>query len=94
VWSFFLPLTVTFFLYYPVSQEDRILRSQFETCPQNRLRIVQEKAPPDPTPGLGIQETPRTDGGKDTVYYSIVSPEEKKKKEEETPHWLQERSPG
>ena len=59
------------------------MRGEIGTCSQNQLRVVQEKVYTDPTPGLGTQETPRADGGKDTVYYSIVTPEEEKKKEEE-----------
>ena len=56
------------------------MRSEIETCSQNQLRVVQGKVYTDPTPGLGTQETPRADGGKDTVHYSIVTPEEEKKK--------------
>jgi hypothetical protein len=83
VWSFFLSLFVAINIYYPVFQEGRALRGEIEMGPQNQLRIVQEKVYTDPTPGLGTQETPRPDGGKDTVYYSIVTPEEEKKTQEE-----------
>lgn len=47
-------------------------------------RWVQQGEPPiDPTPGLGTQEVPRADGGKDTTYYSITTPEEEKKARQE-----------
>ena len=83
LWSFFLPLLLAINIYGPVSQEGRIWGSKIANGPQSQLRIVQEKVYTDPTPGLGTQETPRPDGGKDTVYYSIVTPEEEKKKQEE-----------
>ena len=83
MWSIFLPLSVVISIYYPIFHEGRALRGEIGTCSQNQLRVVQEKVYTDPTPGLGTQETPRADGGKDTVYYSIVTPEEEKKKEEE-----------
>jgi hypothetical protein len=39
-------------------------------------RILSEK-------GLGTQEIPRSDGGKDKVYYSITTPDEERKIQEE-----------
>lgn len=33
--------------------------------------------------GLGVKEIPRSDGGKDKIHYSIVTPEEEEKKERE-----------
>jgi hypothetical protein len=39
-------------------------------------RILSEK-------GLGTQEIPRSDGGKDKVYYSITTPDEERKAQEE-----------
>ena len=59
------------------------MRSEIEICPQNQQRMVQEKVPSDPTPGLGTQEIPRAEGGKDTIYYSTVTPEEEKKTQQE-----------
>ena len=51
-----------------------------------------EKALPEPSGGLGSQEVPRDDGGKDRVYYSVTTPEEEKKarqeeKEKEEKSW-------
>ena len=51
-----------------------------------------EKALPEPSGGLGSQEVPREDGGKDRVYYSVTTPEEEKKarqeeKEKEDKSW-------
>jgi hypothetical protein len=83
VWSFFLLLSVAINICYTVSPEGRVIGNQIEPCPQNQLRIVQEKVYTDPTPGLGTQETPRADGEKDKIYYSIVTPEEEKKTQEE-----------
>jgi hypothetical protein len=47
---------------------------------------------PEPPKGIGAQEVPREDGGKDKIYYSITTPEEEKKakqeeKEEEERSW-------
>lgn len=36
-----------------------------------------------PDKGLGTQEIPRSDGGKDRVYYSVTTPEEEKKTQQE-----------
>jgi hypothetical protein len=82
LWGFFL-LLLAVNIYYPVSPEGWVLRSQIKTCPQSQLRIVQEKESPASTPGLGTQEIPRADGGKDTIYYSTVTPEEEKKTQQE-----------
>lgn len=51
-----------------------------------------EKALPESSGGLGSQEIPRGDGGKDRVYYSVTTPEEEKKtrqeeKEKEDKSW-------
>ncbi len=51
-----------------------------------------EKAPPEPSAGLGSREIPRDDGGKDRVYYSVTTPEEEEKarqeeKEKEEKSW-------
>jgi len=83
VWSFFLLLSVLISVSYPVYPEGRSLTGQFEASPQYHLRIAQGKLSPDQTPGLGTQEAPRADGGKDTIYYSTVTPEEEKIKQEE-----------
>ena len=83
VWSFFLLLSVSTSIAYPVTQEGGGLTSQFEASHQHHSRFAQGKVSPDQTPGLGTQEAPRADGGKDTIYYSIVTPEEEKIKQEE-----------
>ncbi len=36
-----------------------------------------------PERGLGAQEIPRSDGGKDRVYYSVTTPEEERRNREE-----------
>jgi len=36
-----------------------------------------------PDRGLGTQEIPRRDGGKDKVYYSVTTPDEDRKNQEE-----------
>jgi len=36
-----------------------------------------------PDKGLGTQEIPRRDGGKDKVYYSVTTPDEDRKNQEE-----------
>lgn len=51
-----------------------------------------EKDLPGASGGLGSQEVPREDGGKDRVYYSVTTPEEEKKarqeeKEKEDKSW-------
>ncbi len=51
-----------------------------------------EKALPESSGGLGSEEIPRGDGGKDRVYYSVTTPEEEKKarqeeKEKEEKSW-------
>ncbi len=52
--------------------------------PLSRERWVQQGKPPiDPTPGLGTQEIPRADGGKDKIYHSFITPEEEKQAEQE-----------
>ena len=38
---------------------------------------------PEPTKGIGAEEIPREDGGKDRIYYSIITPEEEKKAKQE-----------
>ena len=38
---------------------------------------------PEPPQGIGAQEVPREDGGKDKIYYSITTPEEEKKAKQE-----------
>jgi hypothetical protein len=38
---------------------------------------------PEPSGGLGSQEIPRSDGGKDRLYYSVTTPEEEKKTQQE-----------
>jgi hypothetical protein len=38
---------------------------------------------PEPSKGIGTQETPREDGGKDKIYYSIITPEEEEKSKRE-----------
>ena len=47
----------------------------------------QAKEPPrgplENPPGLGTQEIERSDGGKDKIYYSVVTPEEEAKTKEE-----------
>lgn len=81
-WSFFL-FFVSLNIFYPVSLGGGGSTAHVETTPRNYLRIAQGKVSPDQTPGLGTEETPRVDGGKDTIYYSIVTPEEEKRKQDE-----------
>ena len=38
---------------------------------------------PEPPKGIGTQEIPREDGGKDKIYYSITTPEEEEKAKQE-----------
>ena len=77
----------------PLSSEEWALKKQIGAHPQSRERWgQQEKVDPDPTPGLGTQEIPGTDGEKDKIYYSITTPEEEKKarqeeKEKEEKSW-------
>lgn len=42
-----------------------------------------ETFPRDPIKGVGAQEVPREDGGKDKIYYSIITPEEEEKARQE-----------
>jgi hypothetical protein len=42
-----------------------------------------ERGSAEPAKGIGTQEVPREDGGKDKIYYSIITPEEEKKAEQE-----------
>lgn len=42
-----------------------------------------EGVSPEPSKGIGTQETPREDGGKDKIYYSITTPEEEEKAKQE-----------
>ncbi len=81
-WSFFL-LFVSLNISYPVARGGGGLTTHVETSPHNYSRMAQGKVSPDQTPGLGTDETPRADGGKDTIYYSIVTPEEEKRKQDE-----------
>ena len=59
--------------------------------PQNPPKNAEEgEIPPDR--GLGTREVPRSDGGKDKVYHSIITPEEenrakKEEKEKEDKSW-------
>ena len=60
--------------------------------PKGQENSQPEKALPEPSGGLGSQEIPRGDGGKDRVYYSVTTPEEEKKarqeeKEKEEKSW-------
>jgi hypothetical protein len=51
--------------------------------PKGQQNSQPEKTLPEPSGGLGSQEVPRGDGGKDRVYYSVTTPEEEKKAREE-----------
>jgi len=42
-----------------------------------------EKKLPESGKGLGVEDLPRADGGKDRIYYSIVTPEEEAKAQRE-----------
>jgi hypothetical protein len=42
-----------------------------------------ERVSPKPTEGIGAKEVPREDGGKDKIYYSIITPEEEEKAKQE-----------
>jgi hypothetical protein len=42
-----------------------------------------ERISPEPTEGIGAKEVPREDGGKDKIYYSIITPEEERKAKQE-----------
>jgi hypothetical protein len=42
-----------------------------------------ERVSPEPTEGIGAKELPREDGGKDKIYYSIITPEEERKAKQE-----------
>jgi hypothetical protein len=42
-----------------------------------------ERVSAEPAKGIGAQEVPREDGGKDKIYYSVITPEEEKKAEQE-----------
>jgi hypothetical protein len=40
-------------------------------------RLLREQAAPAGPPSVGVQEVPRSDGGRDLIYYSVSPPEEK-----------------
>jgi hypothetical protein len=42
-----------------------------------------ERISPEPTKGIGAKEVPREEGGKDRIYYSIITPEEEEKAKQE-----------
>jgi hypothetical protein len=43
----------------------------------------QEMVSPEPAKGIGAKEVPREDGGRDKIYYSIITPEEEKEAKQE-----------
>ncbi len=60
---------------------ERMTRAQSGEIPTGK---GPERVPPDSSTGIGTQEIPREDGGKDKLYYSIPTPaEEEKAKQEE-----------
>ena len=70
--------------YYPILLEGMAFGDKIGSLPQDKQKLAQqEKVPPDPVKGLGTQEIPRADGGKDKMYYSVTTPEEEKKAQQE-----------
>jgi hypothetical protein len=51
--------------------------------PKGPQHSESDKDLPEPSGGLGSQEIPRSDGGKDRLYYSVTTPEEEKKAQQE-----------
>jgi hypothetical protein len=77
-WHFLLLFSVA--MNFSFLQEGRILPTQITSRPPSRrFWVQQEGVPQDSTPGLGTQEIPRADKGKDEIYYSVITPEEEKK---------------
>ena len=61
-----------------------VIREKKGTHPQATPCMVQQKKEiSDLQNGLGVKEIPRSDGGTDKIYYSIVTPEEQERKEQE-----------
>lgn len=61
-----------------------VIREEKETPFRGHPLMVQQKNEIlDLHNGLGVKEIPRSDGGKDKIHYSIVTPEEEEKKERE-----------
>jgi hypothetical protein len=82
---FFSAALVTLSLiFYPFTPHAMMIPEKKETPLREYPRVVQQQnESPDLQNGLGVKEFPRSDGGTDKMYYSIVTPEEEKKKERE-----------
>ena len=83
-------LGIASFLFSP--ERRSLLLPAHADPPKGQENSQPEKALPEPSGGLGSQEIPRGDGGKDRVYYSVTTPEEEKKarqeeKEKEEKSW-------
>jgi len=59
---------------------ERAAYAQSDTFPS---RTDPERVSPESLKGIGGQEIPREDGGKDKVYYSVTTPEEEKEARQE-----------
>ncbi len=81
LWAFFL---LSLVINFSAFRDGKVLTDNMGAHPLDEERWVQQGEPPiDPTPGLGTKEVPRSDGGKDTTYYSITTPEEEEKARQE-----------
>ena len=82
---FFSATLVTLSLvFYVFTNHAMVIREKKEAPLREDPRLVQQQLEnPDLQNGLGVKEIPRSDGGKDKIYYSIVIPEEEEKKERE-----------
>ena len=83
-------LGIASFLYSP--ERKNLLLPAHADPPKEQQNSQPEKPLPEPSGGLGSQEIPRGDGGKDRVYYSVTTPEEENKarqeeKEKEEKSW-------
>jgi hypothetical protein len=82
---FFSAALVTLSLvFYAFTTHAMGIREKKETPFLGYWRAVQQQNEiPDLQNGLGVKEIPRSDGGTDKMYYSIITPEEEEKKERE-----------
>jgi hypothetical protein len=83
-----LPLTfltgflgIVSLLFFP--EKRSLLLPAYAEPPKGQENPLPEKTLPEPSGGLGSQEIPRSDGGKDRLYYSVTTPEEEKKTQQE-----------
>jgi hypothetical protein len=82
---FFLAVLATLSLVFcAFTTHAMVIREKKETHLREFPRLVQQQNEIlDLQDGLGVKESPRSDGGTDKMHYSIVTPEEEEKKERE-----------